>query len=269
MRRSAFVLGLAVLAVGWALAAEDKEKPRPGPNKADEPLAKAASLTKGAEFLDSVALRWTKERKCVTCHTNAAYLMARRAVKDKVSAEEATVRKFFEDDVASWEAGKKPRGDAYVVATAVALAFNDSARGKLQPATRQALDRMWTVQMKNGAWNWLKCNWPPMEHDDYFGAVYATVGVGVAPDGYSKTEKAKAGLAKLKGYFEKTPPPTLHHKAWLRWASPRSAIKPASSSFHCRRPTAVGACRRWATGRGSTAAKTTPKPRATATGQGW
>ena len=47
----------------------------------------------------------------------------------------------------------------------------------------------------------------------------AAVGVGIAPEEYAKTDTAKAGLAKLRGYFEKTPPPSLHHKAWLLWAS--------------------------------------------------
>src|SRR5262249_31296754 len=44
-------------------------------------------------------------------------------------------------------------------------------------------------------------------------------GVSYAPEGYAETEKAKAGLKKLRDYFKKTPPPNLHHKAWLLWAS--------------------------------------------------
>lgn len=129
------------------------------------------------------------------------------------------VRKFFEQRATNWDTAK-PRWDTEVVATAVALAFNDAkTTGKLHPATRQALDRMWTLQKEHGAWSWLKCNWPPMEHDDYFGAVYAALGVGLAPEGYAQTEKAREGLAKLRGYLQKTPPPDLHHKTMLLWAS--------------------------------------------------
>jgi len=60
-----------------------------------------------------------------------------------------------------------------------------------------------------------------MEHDDYYGVVYAAVGVGHAPDGYAQTERAKAGVEKLRRYFNfKTNPPfSLHHKAMLAWAS--------------------------------------------------
>jgi squalene-hopene/tetraprenyl-beta-curcumene cyclase len=78
---------------------------------------------------------------------------------------------------------------------------------------------MWTLQQANGAWNWLKCAWPPFEHDDYYGAVFAAVGTAIAPDGYSQTEAAQQGLKKLRAYLHTTPPPSLHHKTWLLWAS--------------------------------------------------
>jgi squalene-hopene/tetraprenyl-beta-curcumene cyclase len=61
--------------------------------------------------------------------------------------------------------------------------------------------------------------WLPFEHDDYYSAVFAAVGVGYAPDGYAETEKAREGLNKLRTYFKKNPPPNFHHKAWLLWAS--------------------------------------------------
>jgi squalene-hopene/tetraprenyl-beta-curcumene cyclase len=52
----------------------------PGPNQADEPVAKELSLEKAAHFQDSAALTWQKDRKCFTCHTNFAYLYARPAI---------------------------------------------------------------------------------------------------------------------------------------------------------------------------------------------
>jgi len=83
--------------------------------------------------------------------------------------------------------------------TAAALAVNDArTTGKLHPLSRKALDRMWTRQRTDGAWDWLKCTWPPMEHDDYFGAVLAAVGTAIAPDGYARTDAARPGLDKLK-----------------------------------------------------------------------
>lgn len=197
--------------------------PKPAANSADEPHVSSVSLTAAARFLDAVAVNWTRERKCGTCHTNVPYLFARGTLKDAPTEGPALVRRFFEDRAAHWDDDAKtakPRWDAEVVTTAVALAFDDAhTSGKLHPLTRKALDRMWTLQRPNGAWNWLKCTWPPFEHDDYFGAVFAAVGTANAPEGYAQTEAAQQGLKKLNAYLRKTPPPSLHHKAWLLWAS--------------------------------------------------
>jgi squalene-hopene/tetraprenyl-beta-curcumene cyclase len=205
--------------LGVAQAAEPaRDYPQRTAPSSDEPKAEKLSLLKAGEYLDAVAVRWTRERKCGSCHTNYAYIMARPALKETAPAL-TEVRSFFEDRAAHWDTAK-PRWDTEVVATGVALAINDAqTTGKLHPLTRAALDRMWTVQQPNGAWNWLKCSWPPLENDDYYGATYAAVGVGIAPDGYAETDAAQKGLAKLRKYFQATPPPDLHHKTMLLWAS--------------------------------------------------
>src|SRR5215203_966669 len=41
-----------------------------GPNRADEPFAKTVSLENTRNFLDEMAVNWTRQRKCGTCHTN-------------------------------------------------------------------------------------------------------------------------------------------------------------------------------------------------------
>ena len=53
------------------------ETPAPKPTKADEPMAAKFSAGKAAEFIDGVSLEWTRERKCMTCHTNVPYMLAR------------------------------------------------------------------------------------------------------------------------------------------------------------------------------------------------
>jgi squalene-hopene/tetraprenyl-beta-curcumene cyclase len=217
---------------GQARAGEDAAAPkkdfsRPAPSKPDEPLARQLSLPQAAAFLDGVAVNWTRDRNCGTCHTNYAYLLARPLLRDALHEETSPgldeVRGYFEKRITNWDSGKKgdaPRWDTEVVATAATLALMDArTTGKLHPLTRRALDRMWTLQQKDGAWKWLKCDWPPLEHDDYFGAVYATIAVGLAPDGYARTEKAQAGLDRLRSYFKATPAPDLHHRAMLLWAS--------------------------------------------------
>lgn len=194
------------------------------PASADEPKARALSIERATKYLDEVSLDWTRTRKCGTCHTNYVYMLARSSV-GRIGAPEALkeIRAFFESRVEHWnddEKESKPRFDAEVIATAVTLAMNDSVTtGNLHPTTRQALDRIWSLQREDGAFNWLKCDWPPYEHDDYYGAVFAALGVGIAPEAYAKSEKATRGVEKLTRYLREHPAPDLHHRIFLLWAS--------------------------------------------------
>jgi squalene-hopene/tetraprenyl-beta-curcumene cyclase len=228
--RFAYLSPIAFLVGGSAFG----DSPRPVPvAKADEPLAKTFSLAKGVEFLDTVTLKWVRSNQCFSCHTGYPYLLARTSVGDAKADGPKEARKFLEDRVAAWDRGGKGKGYrkgegfievsegiSEVVAIAATLAINDGqTTGKLQPATRTALARMWELQQADGAWNWNKEELAPLEHDDYFGAVYAAIGVGHAPEGYAQSEAAKNGVAKLVRYFEKTPAPDPHHKTYLLWAS--------------------------------------------------
>jgi squalene-hopene/tetraprenyl-beta-curcumene cyclase len=209
------VIPAALLA---AAVAAPPEFPPPEPTTATEPVARAFSPAKAAEYLDGVGVGWTRERKCVTCHTNLPYLLARPHLPGDAGWKE--VRKFLEADVASWSAGGKPRGPTFTVATALGLAATDAhAGGKLSDPTRAALDRMWKDQRADGAWAWIKCDWPPLEHDDYYGATLGALAAGLAPEGYARSDSAAAGLEKLRGYLAKTPAPDLHHATMLLWAS--------------------------------------------------
>lgn len=204
---------------------EAKPAGRPAPNAAAEPLAPVASMARAAAYLDETSLNWTRTYECGTCHTNYPYLVARPALKGHDAPAMAEVRRFFEDRVAGWdgaEKGDRPRWDAEVVATASAMALNDAATtGHLHPLTRRALDRTWTVQKPDGGFDWLKCGWPPYEHDDYYGAIVAAIGAGHAPDGYADSPAARDGLKRLRAYFTKNSPPDLHHATMLLWASTR------------------------------------------------
>lgn len=220
--RFAACLVVAFSLVSAGLAAEPitlKSAVDPGPNKKDEALRKAYSLDEAVKFLDSASLTWQKKRQCFTCHTNFAYLYARPLV-DADNEAHREVRRFAEELVTErWEKSG-PRWDAEVVASGAALAFNDAATTKkLHEVTRTALDRMWKVQKPDGGFNWLKCDWPPMESDDHYGATLAAIAAGVAPEKYAESEPAKAGLARLKGYLAANPGPTAHHRAMVLWAS--------------------------------------------------
>ena len=202
--------------------------PKPRTTRADEPMATAFSLERGAEYLDGAAMAWLRERKCASCHTSYPFLLARGMIGDAKAPALLITRKFFDDRINGWDADGKGAGlpaeedeaVTEVVATATTLAlFDRQATGKLQPNTRRALDRMWTLQRNDGAWTWNQHQLPPQELDEYYGAVQAAIGVVHAPDGYATGDSAKEGVAALRRHLAKNPPPNLHHKLLLAWAS--------------------------------------------------
>ncbi len=189
-----------------------------GPNHADEPLRDTYSPDAAAEFLDTASLEWQKARKCMTCHTNYVYLLSRPFLGIENEAHRS-VRRFAEELVEQRWVDKGPRWDAEVVMTALALAANDAqTTGELHPATRTALDRIWTVQTEEGSFSWLACSWPPYELDDDFGSCAAAVAVAIAPEDYASTPAAQQGIARLQKFFGDNELSCLHHQAWVLWA---------------------------------------------------
>ena len=75
------------------------------------------------------------------------------------------------------------------------------------------------MQQPDGSWTWNKTGLAPLECDDYYGAVYAALGVGQAPEGYAASAPARQGVARVTAYLQAQAPPNLHHKIWLLWAS--------------------------------------------------
>lgn len=211
------ILTASVFLMGVHVTAADT--PAPKPTVPNEPIAKSLSAAKAAEFIDGVGLAWTRERKCMTCHTNVPFMLARPKIAGGDPKPMQEVRDFLEANVKKWETAK-PRTDYDVVATAVALTWNDvSTTGKLHPATKTALDKVWTIQQPDGSWKWPDCDWPPLEHDQFYGVAYVAVAVAIAPDNYRETPAAIAGLKKIRGYLSANPVPELHHKVTLLWAS--------------------------------------------------
>ena len=191
----------------------------PGPNRLDEPRAEGYSLQRAVDFLDAASLQWQKQRKCFTCHTNVAYLYARPYVSSKAEAHDA-VREHAEWMVRERWQTEGPRWDAEVVAMAAALAFNDAkTTGRLHSSSKTALDRMWSLQRKDGGWDWLKCDWPPFEYDDHYGVTLAAIAVGVAPNDYGSGDLPQKGMAGIRRYLLENAPTNAHHRAMLLWAA--------------------------------------------------
>jgi squalene-hopene/tetraprenyl-beta-curcumene cyclase len=231
LRRAGQSLGLpaavklaAILAAAWASrlpggASPAAEEPAaaPGPNRPDEPFRREFSMRAAIAFLDTAALEWQQDRKCFACHSDYAYLVARPAVAWQ-DATHQRIRAALEH-LAEHPRDVKFRPTEAVMVASV-LAQNDAmTTGKLHPATRAALDRMWTFQRADGGFDWMKYHQPPSEIDDHYGVTVAAIGAGVAPDGYARTPGARAGLDKIRAYLRTHPPGHLHHRAMRLLAS--------------------------------------------------
>ena len=210
-----------------------------GPNRPDEPMAKTLSLQKTRDFLDEMAVNWTRQRKCGTCHTNIAYMIGRAALGPHTPAADE-VRNFFADRAARWDSmgNELVRGDVEkskgwglvtwfqheVIVTAAMLAMDDAGTtGTLAPITRQVLDRMWTLQRQDGGWYWLMAVSQPFETSEYYGNALAAVAVAMAPDDYAKTPAAQKGLQKLRTYLslKNNSAVDLHDRLYVLWAASR------------------------------------------------
>ena len=209
---------LIVLLVGATTAFADVPK-KPAPTSPDEPVAKAFSAAKAGEYLDGVSLAWTRKRQVLR-------LPHQRLRRDGPHQDRRRRRRGRQGDAhvprrqrGEWDKNP-PKQDYVVLATAFTPSAHDAATtGKLHRSTKAALDRSFAEQLENGSWDWPKCNWPPLEHDDYYGVPFVMLAIATAPDGYAKTDIAKKTLAKAADYLKKNPPPDLHHRAMLAWTS--------------------------------------------------
>ncbi len=190
---------------------------------ASEPIAAQFSALKAAQYLDRSALNWQKTKKCATCHTNLFYMAARPAL-GTILPDSGEVRRFYEDyrRVRWQKKGPTEAQGFYPIVIGAGLTFNDAqTTGKLSEVAREVLDIMWTVQREDGGWKWPHCDYAPLEIDDHYGVTLAALTVGIAPGGYAETPQARAGLEKLRMYFQNNPPKSLHHRAMLAWCSIR------------------------------------------------
>ena len=161
----------------------------------------------------------------MTCHTNGLFLASRAEIAPQGRANRLA-REFTRDYLKRYVIDKQPprgaRGaiEGIVAATALLAISDVKTTGELDPITLQSLDYVWGQQSEQGYWEeWLKCNWPPFEVDDHFGATLVAYAVGMAPAAYKQTPTAAAGLRKLRKYLNNHAPANLHQTAMLLLAS--------------------------------------------------
>ncbi|MDA8967761.1 squalene--hopene cyclase [bacterium] len=186
----------------------------------EEAMAPEYSHQRAVDFLDRTSMAWTTKYKCFTCHTNFAHLIAVSELEQRPEYFQE-VRNALDDLVQKRWSEKGPRWDAEAVMAAMTLTVVDRNLGKpLSQSAKIALDKMWQVQQPNGGFDWLKCDWPPMESDDQYGAVVAAVAVSAAPRTYLRQKQVQDGIARLETYLSPSRKQELrlHHRAILLWA---------------------------------------------------
>lgn len=196
-----------------------------GPNRPDEPFSKSFSLDRAVRFMDATTQNWQERKNCITCHTNGLYLIGQAMLK-RPPAESEFVQKFAKSYLDRFvEKGDQPRGQSGaiegLVTTAASLAISERLTGKaLHPATQTGLDYVLAQQSPTGEWkNWLKCDWPPFEHDDHFGVSLMAVALGMADEPYRKTPVARLGQQRIEQYLTTNPPTNAHQKGMLLWGA--------------------------------------------------
>ena len=98
---SAF-LSMAHGAAIWCQAEEETQPPQyqfeniviPAAS-ADEPIRERFSAKSAIEYVEQGAIAWTKQSKCVACHTNGMYLLARPALTAQFGKPSEEIRGFF------------------------------------------------------------------------------------------------------------------------------------------------------------------------------
>ena len=194
---------------------------------ADEPI-RDFSVDQATKHLDEGATAWSRQRKCITCHTNGPYLFIRPRLTRSLGLPSDGVRQFFLDELAKLEAtdhkrlrsGTRP---AQVIYAAAGLAEWDAHvfhQGSAE--TDAALKLMFDLQDENGAWTSLDC-WPPFESNAYQEATMAAMAVGAFPQWLPSIQDSGLldRVERLRTYLRDTEPPHEYAKVLKLWASRR------------------------------------------------
>lgn len=188
------------------------------------------SLEKAALHLDHGAVAWSKQKKCVSCHTNGTYLFIRPALSRSLGNPSDEMRVFSVEQLATLKetgarklkrSGTRP---AQVIYIAAGLAEWDAhVTKKLSPETDDALRLMLDMQGKDGTWHSLTC-WPPFESSAYQEAHMAAMAVATAPGWLESVADDADVMSKvelLKSYLRKTETPHEYAGVLKLWTSLR------------------------------------------------
>jgi squalene-hopene/tetraprenyl-beta-curcumene cyclase len=172
-----------------------------------------------AQYMDSRQKDWfawpranASAKPCVSCHTGVTYLLARPALRQALGEDAPTV---YETGLL---ASLRSRIDLKEPAASPGLGVESILAARFL-ATGDAIDRMWALQVHEGAakgsWNWFALDRDPWEMPDsrYYGAALAAMAVTGKDHGRPEARELVAYLHR-----EQASQP-LHNRLMLLWAS--------------------------------------------------
>ena len=198
------------------------------PASADEPRRDSVSVELAETYLEQGSLAWNGHRKCVSCHTNGAYMQFRPALSARLGKPSPAIREHFVASLAAFEK-KSPEEQQTSVAPAQAIylaaglaEWDAHVTKSLSPETDRALKLMLELQRDSGTWGSLDC-WPPYESSAFHLATTAAMAVGTAPGWLAglQDEAVKARVERLKQYLATEKPRQDYDRTLLLWASTR------------------------------------------------
>ena len=151
-------------------------------------------------------------KPCVSCHTGVTYLMARPALRQALGEDAPTV---YETGLL---ASLRSRIDLKEPVASPGLGVESILAARFL-ATGDAVDRMWALQVHDGAakgsWNWFALERDPWEMPDsrFYGAALAAMAVPAKDHGRPQAQELVAYLHR-----ERAAQP-LHNRLMLLWAS--------------------------------------------------
>lgn len=175
---------------------------RPSPDEPRIPFSPRLAM----QYLERGATAWTKERGCISCHTNGTYMMVRPLMARDLGPPQQAMHDFWLSELRSALAtdpakrGGKADGTRAVYLAAGLAIWDARVTHRLSPETVQALDLMFQFQRPAGDWRIEDDVNPPFEASPYQVATVAARAVGNAPDwlrgGLSPSQRAHVDLLK-------------------------------------------------------------------------
>lgn len=194
---------------------------------ADEPRLPAFSLEKAVKYVDEGALAWTRQRQCVACHTNGAYMMTRPALTPYLGPPLDEVKKLFAEALDK-PYMVAPRADPiFQLQIAWGLAEWDAHVSKqLSPETDRVMRLLCSVLSNEGQWRNHGSSWVPYILNSYHNACLFAKAIGTAPGWLDRVRAdsdttALDAVERLRKYLQTGAANNDYDRVYLLWADLR------------------------------------------------